>query len=54
MVYEGCEDPEFVNLYQDTPQGIRFQDSMYENKEIQRRIETILPILDSKGFLDAH
>ncbi|EDV43732.2 uncharacterized protein Dana_GF16372 [Drosophila ananassae] len=54
MVYEGCEDPEFVNLYQDTPQGIRFQDSMYESKEIQRRIEEILPILDSKGFLDAH
>ncbi|KAH8361805.1 hypothetical protein KR200_000830, partial [Drosophila serrata] len=54
MVYEGCEDPDFVNLYQDTPSGIKFQDSMYENKEIQRRIETILPILDAKGFLDAH
>ncbi|KAH8294757.1 hypothetical protein KR018_002599, partial [Drosophila ironensis] len=54
MIYAGCEDPEFVNLYQDTPEGIRFQDSMYENEEIKRRIETILPILDSKGFLDAH
>ncbi|KAH8265383.1 hypothetical protein KR038_005418, partial [Drosophila bunnanda] len=54
VVYEGCEDPEYVNLYQDTPAGIKFQDSMYENKEIQRRIETILPILDAKGFLDAH
>ncbi|KAH8327017.1 hypothetical protein KR074_000656, partial [Drosophila pseudoananassae] len=54
MVYEGCEDPEFVNLYQDTPEGIRFQDSIYESEEIQRRIETILPVLDAKGFLDAH
>ncbi|KAH8346886.1 hypothetical protein KR059_001926, partial [Drosophila kikkawai] len=54
MVYEGCEDPEFVNLYQDTPEGVKFQDSMYENEEIQRRIDTILPILDAKGFLDAH
>ncbi|XP_017082092.2 LOW QUALITY PROTEIN: uncharacterized protein LOC108115247 [Drosophila eugracilis] len=54
MVYHGSEDCEFINLYQDTPEGIKFQDSMYENEEIQRRIETILPFLDAKGFLDAH
>ncbi|KAH8242918.1 hypothetical protein KR032_003027 [Drosophila birchii] len=54
MVYEGCEDPEYVNLYQDTPEGVKFQDSMYEKEDIQRRIETILPILDAKGFLDDH
>ncbi|XP_016954402.1 uncharacterized protein LOC108027458 [Drosophila biarmipes] len=54
MVYTGSEDCEFINLYQDTPEGIKFQDSMYENEGIQRRIDTILPILDAKGLLDAH
>ncbi|XP_052840985.1 uncharacterized protein LOC128255423 [Drosophila gunungcola] len=54
MVYQGSEDCDFVNLYQDTPEGIKFQDSMYESKEIQRRIDRILPILDAKGFLEAH
>jgi len=54
MVYTGSEDCEFINLYQDTPGGIKFQDSMYENEEIQRRIDTILPVLDAKGLLDAH
>ncbi|XP_017046559.1 uncharacterized protein LOC108091727 [Drosophila ficusphila] len=54
MVYQGSEDCEFVNLYQDTPEGIKFQDSMYEDMEIQRRVDTLLPVLDAKGLLDAH
>ncbi|XP_002137532.3 uncharacterized protein [Drosophila pseudoobscura] len=52
MVYEGTEDPEFVNLYQDTPEGIRFQDSMYACEKVQRIVANILPIMDAKGLLD--
>ncbi|KAH8382489.1 hypothetical protein KR009_003761, partial [Drosophila setifemur] len=54
MIYQGSEDPDFEKFFQDTPQSVRFQDSMYENEEMQRRIDKILPILDVKGFLDPH
>nr|XP_043067542.1 uncharacterized protein LOC122321523 [Drosophila bipectinata] len=54
MVYEGSENPTFPNLYQDTPEGIRFQDSTYENVAVQKRIAKLLPLLDSKGLLEPH
>ncbi|EDX11833.1 GD19842 [Drosophila simulans] len=54
MVYQGNEDCDFINFYRETAEAIKFQDSMYENEEIQTRIDTILPILDAKGFLEAH
>ncbi|XP_022232700.2 uncharacterized protein LOC111081074 [Drosophila obscura] len=52
MVYEGTEEPEFVNLYQNTPEGVRFQDSMYACEKAKRIVEHILPVLDAKGLLD--
>ncbi|BFF92959.1 uncharacterized protein DMAD_10901 [Drosophila madeirensis] len=52
MVYEGTEEPEFLNLYQNTPAGIRFQDSMYACEKVKRIVENILPVLDAKGLLD--
>lgn len=54
MVYQGSEDCDFINFYRETAEAIKSQDAMYENGEIQRRIDTILPILDAKGFLEAH
>ncbi|EDW55062.1 GM10860, partial [Drosophila sechellia] len=54
MVYQGNEDCDFINFYRETAEAIKFQDSMYENEEIQRRIDTILPILDAKVFFEAH
>ncbi|KAH8295218.1 hypothetical protein KR018_008796 [Drosophila ironensis] len=53
MVYEGTENPVFANLYQDTPEGIKIQDTMYTNLAVQNRIEKILPVLDAKGLLDS-
>ncbi|XP_030370342.1 uncharacterized protein LOC115620961 [Scaptodrosophila lebanonensis] len=52
MIYNGKEETSFQNLYQDTPEAIRFQDSMYESEQAQRIVHRMLPIFDAKGLLD--
>ncbi|XP_017130599.1 uncharacterized protein LOC108148203 [Drosophila elegans] len=53
MIYNGSEETsDFSSLYKETPEGLRFQKSVYESEVVLRSATKLLAILDSKGLLD--
>ncbi|EDV90725.1 uncharacterized protein LOC6569838 [Drosophila grimshawi] len=52
MIYSGNGVPDFCKLYQDTPEALSFQDSIYECDRAQSIVEQMLSKFDAKGLLD--
>ncbi|XP_068153155.1 uncharacterized protein [Drosophila tropicalis] len=52
MVYQGEVLGEFVDFYENTPQAIKFQDSLYSTAKAHEIVAKMLPIFDAKGLLD--
>ncbi|KMY89393.1 uncharacterized protein LOC6731728 [Drosophila simulans] len=53
MIYNGSEETsDFSSLYTDSPEGLRYQESVYASEAVIRSATKLLAILDAKGLLD--
>lgn len=52
MTYQGTDFSGFSDFYEDTPEAKRFQNKLYENKDVQYVVDKRLPLYDFKGLLE--
>ncbi|KAH8310522.1 hypothetical protein KR044_001767 [Drosophila immigrans] len=53
MTYEGSNFSGFSDFFDDNPEAIRFQNSLYDRAEIQHVVQKMLPKFDARGLLDS-
>ncbi|EDV58451.1 uncharacterized protein LOC6542854 [Drosophila erecta] len=55
MIYNGSEETsDFSSLYAESPDGLRYQKSVYASEAVIRSAAKLLATLDAKGLLDLH
>lgn len=53
MIYNGSEETsDFSSLYAESPEGLRYQKSVYASEAVIRSATKLLAILDAKGLLE--
>jgi len=53
MIYNGSEETsDFSSLYTESPEGLRYQKSVYASEAVIRSATKLLAILDAKGLLE--
>ncbi|XP_016986206.1 uncharacterized protein LOC108049511 [Drosophila rhopaloa] len=52
IVYNGSESTDFKGLYDESPQGLRYQKSIYDNEVVVRITTKLLARLDQEGIFD--